>query len=154
MVAINKYLLNAHYVPGLVLDGFLPACLNFAPHTDDFPHLKWTNVKTQEKLQGVFICTALRCGSLSPGYVTSQLENYSRLTYLRKCSNLHQFWKKCLQTVSFFVVILECLYHKQAEWSPFSGTSSVRDGFASVGSLETPEYQTVVSETLGPGTGM
>lgn len=95
-VVINSYLLSTHYVPGLALGGFPPACLLDEPHMDNFPHHKWTNVKTREKLLGVFLCIALRCGSLSPGYLTSQLENYSRLTCLRKCSNLYQFWKKAL----------------------------------------------------------
>lgn len=89
------------HVPGLALDGLPPACLSYEPHTNNFPHHKQTNVKTQEELQGVFLCIALRCGSLSPAYLTSQLENYSRLTCLRKCSNLHQFWKKALVSCLF-----------------------------------------------------
>lgn len=101
-VVTNRYLLSTHYVLDLAVDGFPTACLNFEPYTDNFPHDKRTNVKTREKLQEVFIRIALWCGSLSPGYMTSQVENYSRLTCLRKCSNLHQFWKKTLASCLLF----------------------------------------------------
>lgn len=118
-------------MPGLALDGFPPACLYYEPN--NFPHHKRTNVKTQEKLQGVFFCITLRCGSLSLGYLTSQLENYSRLTCLRKCSNLHQYWeKRHLQAVSFFVAVLEGLYHVQTELRLKSSFLSVGGGFASI----------------------
>lgn len=53
--------------------------------------------------------------------MASQLETYSRLTCFRKCSNLHQFCKKA-EAVSFFVAMLECLYHIHTELSLFKAS--------------------------------
>lgn len=64
-------------MPGLALDGFPPACLNFVPHIDGFPQHERTNVKTLEKLQQ--FSSVLHCyvGAARLGYRANRLENYT-----------------------------------------------------------------------------
>lgn len=108
---INRYLLSTNYVPG-ALDRFPPAYLNSEPHTDNFPHHERTNVKTWEKLQG--FSSALHCDVGASPLVIWQVnwKNYSRLTCLRKYSNLHQFCKKA-EAFSSVAVLRACTTSRQ-----------------------------------------